>query len=56
MHENMEITDRLYGRLANDDIRKTIGQFRENESTENEDGKPFNQFIEFQEWKKPRQS
>lgn len=24
MHESMEITDRLYGRLANDDIKSTI--------------------------------
>ena len=51
-HESMEITDRLYGRLANDDIRKTISQFREKDSEGNEDEKLFNQFREFQEWKK----
>jgi hypothetical protein len=29
MHENMEITDRLYGRLAKDDVRSTIFSLKE---------------------------
>lgn len=52
MHENMEITDRLYGRLANDDVRQTIRNLGEEANSNHTDEELFRQFVEFQQWKK----
>jgi len=35
MHESMEITDRLYGRLSNDDVEKAIEVLRKDKFGKN---------------------
>lgn len=50
MHESMEITDRLYGRLSGDDVKAVIL----NESSKNEDDREalFRDFLAWMESKK----
>jgi integrase len=50
MHESMGITDRLYGRLASNDVSKTIMRFRETSDASQESEELFRQFSEFQKW------
>lgn len=54
MHESMEITNRLYGRLANDDVRKTIGELSADSEKNQNKEEEFAQFREFKRWQKGR--
>ena len=54
MHESMEITDRLYGRLARNDVRKVISSLGGNQKAEPVDEELFEQFLEFQAWRNQR--
>ncbi len=53
MHESMEITDRLYGKLASNDIKEVISKFRENKLGSDED-RLLAQFSEFLKWRKSK--
>lgn len=46
MHESMDITDRLYGRLSGNEIKAIVMNKTENPSKEKEG--LFNEFIEWQ--------
>lgn len=50
MHESMEITDRLYGRLAGDDVRETIFSLGEDAPPKKLDEDIFMKFLAFQKW------
>ncbi|KAA3642793.1 MAG: hypothetical protein DWQ07_19910 [Chloroflexi bacterium] len=51
MHESMEITDRLYGQLAHDDVRKAIMELtNNNEGISTEDQKLYSEFVAFRNW------
>jgi len=49
-HESMDITDRLYGKLAGDDVKKIIMTFSENTLPEPGDKELFRQFSAFKKW------
>ena len=53
MHESMEITDRLYGKLATNDIKYVISRFGESDLENNED-RLLAQFSEFLKWKRSK--
>ena len=49
MHESMNITDSLYGRLAEDDIKNAISGMEEI-NTNSADGEIYEKFLEFMAW------
>lgn len=51
MHESMGITDRLYGRLAGDDVRNAISGLRQDEADEKTTEELFIQFSQFLKWR-----
>ena len=50
VHEKMEITDRLYGRLAGEDVKETINNLGETGKLSPEDEEIFKQFLAFKKW------
>lgn len=49
MHESMEITDRLYGRLASDEVKNTI-QNLGIDNPNQDDQELFRQFLAYKKW------
>lgn len=49
MHESMEITDRLYGRLTNDEVKETISGFGIQSDSKSEK-ELFEEFLAFKKW------
>jgi hypothetical protein len=54
MHETMEITDRLYGLLAGDDVKNTITHLREKSEISSEHEELFRDFLSFIKWVEKR--
>ena len=55
MHESMEITDRLYGRLAGDNVKMKISTMSIQSDQNGTDEELFNQFMAFQKWLKSQE-
>jgi hypothetical protein len=54
MHGSMDITDRLYGNLAREDVKNAISSFGGNDLIDVDDEETLKEFREFQEFKRWR--
>lgn len=52
-HDSFEVTDRLYGELANDDVKDIITGFAKNQVDE-ADEKSYQEFLAFKKWQAGR--
>lgn len=50
MHESMEITDRLYGRLARDDVHAAINRIGAREGRDSDEDRLYKDFLAFRKW------
>ncbi len=50
MHGSMEITDRMYGRLANDNVKSIISNMKSGKTNQKKEDL-FQEFSEFIEWR-----